>query len=879
MKSVKQNKQDQQGIALIIVLGFLAILTLYAVAFSIDMRVERQLAEYSIYYAKQQFIGSTARARIMQDIDKQLYGYVEMSASPNSGGAHKGITMKTAKYYNFPKNDPYKRQNNKDGPYIANIRVYSDCSSAFNESITSNCLETPGFNLSYLWRPTDGGWYRPINEFGQDNNPNNFPLVGMYYFLAVNLEGLLDLNCLQGTNRAEFNEGFARNDGDTTWEMDIAYGDLNNPECYTNLKHGIQCWNYHDMTQWTPNYIHMFRAWKSLWEIADGKRDIVTPFPRIIIDPMASNNKTPNRVTNVFMGRCDFDPSYNARNTKTMRSNTTWFSYAADCYLSTNGIIKQRTCKKDANFVNLAFLTNLTNLLTNAQTNYLADYYQDQMDTDRQVNNIEGPSGERHPMFNEFNIELQGKSLRQTLAPGSYEYRYQIIFNIDIELIWPFAGTNTDNYNLEMIVSDKTNGVFPAIDAPPENAFSPWPDPGSIVKQVTMHSKGTNTLWSAAQINSSEFGPYLFVFSLYHDNGDLVDYTEIYMTNSLVKQCTSDSSEDWGYKNFLDVEDPRFNWLDAHWIQQTNSTMGLVNEGQFDEPFLSVNDDGDFWVNDLFDAPYNENGDTLRPSTWPMMVDIVTKRNSEITYTNQVMKWENNRWVNTTNYYYRNGFLNPNRKRYHDAPTAALFIGLPYGMTYGPHCMALGTNRITPRMASLIADSIRFGLYPTKADPKQNEKCYDQDLYQPYTNRSDIITRQHDYSLFSEAFLKDFFKGTIYELSVPNPTPLELKRAIRVMDGIVWNTFDMIQLNSNWILVEGEATAGMDVFPEPLDNYLSPFESHGSHMIIDVNCFLHRSPYPIHPNSVLYGGSMVSRPDNSGPHWNRIFERQTLVYP
>ncbi|HMO05092.1 MAG TPA: hypothetical protein PKC67_15590 [Kiritimatiellia bacterium] len=147
-----ERRTREQGIALVIVLGFLAIMTIMAVSFTINMRTERLTSRLYLDTVRSRHFIDTALARALSDLDYAMNNASPALAAPNfdfyasSGGTSSNVTLFTG--------------------------------------IVSNYLPS--------------GWVGNIPQARLVNIPDPFtaanPPVGQYAYLAVNLTGFLDMN-------------------------------------------------------------------------------------------------------------------------------------------------------------------------------------------------------------------------------------------------------------------------------------------------------------------------------------------------------------------------------------------------------------------------------------------------------------------------------------------------------------------------------------------------------------------------------------------------------------------------------------------------------------------------------------------------------------
>lgn len=152
---------SKSGIALIIVLGFLAVLTLMAVSFSIEMRTERIVSSVYVDAGNARHFVDVALARAMTDIDNDL----------------KSAGLNAPDWLYFESNTGVSSTNQK--------QLYD------------------GEATNYVPRFMDGTPEQSDFILIGDPSENNGPAVGRYAYLVVNQTGLLDINEVGKANRAE----------------------------------------------------------------------------------------------------------------------------------------------------------------------------------------------------------------------------------------------------------------------------------------------------------------------------------------------------------------------------------------------------------------------------------------------------------------------------------------------------------------------------------------------------------------------------------------------------------------------------------------------------------------------------------------------------
>ncbi|MFH0952977.1 MAG: hypothetical protein V1873_01465 [Verrucomicrobiota bacterium] len=164
-----RSRKGKEGIALVIVLGFLAVLLTLGVAFAISMRTERLAARNYVDNVKAHQLMQVAVARSLSSISADL----NAQANPE---------------------------------YPAWTNYYSTDSGSCTDLLSGVAC---GYVPKSLQRSASNA--APSVEWASIRNNDN-KLIGRYGFLAVNCSGLLDANCIgglphtYGTNAAEISD-------------------------------------------------------------------------------------------------------------------------------------------------------------------------------------------------------------------------------------------------------------------------------------------------------------------------------------------------------------------------------------------------------------------------------------------------------------------------------------------------------------------------------------------------------------------------------------------------------------------------------------------------------------------------------------------------
>ncbi len=187
MKITKRDVENQKGIALVMVLGFLSVLTIMAVGFAISMRTERLATAAYIDMVKAKQLARLAVSRAMDDVDYLMTGGV--IGGHGSGQdiinfsvyypppINRSVRLFSSVGYDDPDNPPAFMDNNlieylPDAFYKYGTDQSNDMVSIIND---------------------ESGWNNIVDADDQ--------LIGRYSYLVMNSSGFLDANIVGGSNR------------------------------------------------------------------------------------------------------------------------------------------------------------------------------------------------------------------------------------------------------------------------------------------------------------------------------------------------------------------------------------------------------------------------------------------------------------------------------------------------------------------------------------------------------------------------------------------------------------------------------------------------------------------------------------------------------
>ena len=171
--SLKKSRAAQQGIALIVILGLLAMLVILAVSFSISMRVERLASNSQVEYVKAKNLAWVGLTRAIGEVESEMlqshnsiyYGKGAISADPNTPGS------------GTPGGSDWPRMGWIVNPFRPNTPGVSGT----------------GFGIGTFGQY--GNWISVVDP----NNPTK--LLGQYAYLMVDCSGYLDVNTIGKTNQ------------------------------------------------------------------------------------------------------------------------------------------------------------------------------------------------------------------------------------------------------------------------------------------------------------------------------------------------------------------------------------------------------------------------------------------------------------------------------------------------------------------------------------------------------------------------------------------------------------------------------------------------------------------------------------------------------
>jgi hypothetical protein len=170
---------DQSGIALVIVLGFITVLTILGVGFVVSMRTERLAGRYHLDAVRARYYCKIGLARAMDDFEDHM--------------DNENLIIMTNEYRNF-----YKKTNYYDESWIegsaSNFLAWSYW------DLDNNGMITPA--------PDDLAWSNIYVDVDGTNT-----LVGRYKYIITDASGHFDINTAYGSE--------ARNDGSSPLELNV----------------------------------------------------------------------------------------------------------------------------------------------------------------------------------------------------------------------------------------------------------------------------------------------------------------------------------------------------------------------------------------------------------------------------------------------------------------------------------------------------------------------------------------------------------------------------------------------------------------------------------------------------------------------------------
>ncbi len=189
MNTKSNGLHRKDGIALIVVTGFLAMLVIMCVAFAVVMRTERLGARNYKAMVRAKFAAETAINRIIAEtVETEMGGmvYPGWNALPDGGGT---------------------------GNFLMNL-----------DAVGSPYLYVPGGSLTRDARLADTGEWHDLydNTTGQE-------LIGQYAFILVNSSGLLDANFVGEHEELDQPRRYGVDPGEITFHPDIQSDDVSNP--------------------------------------------------------------------------------------------------------------------------------------------------------------------------------------------------------------------------------------------------------------------------------------------------------------------------------------------------------------------------------------------------------------------------------------------------------------------------------------------------------------------------------------------------------------------------------------------------------------------------------------------------------------------------
>lgn len=228
MKTRSKTRQEQ-GSALLIVLGFLSFMMISAVSFAVYMRIERQASSNYRHAVTARHLLNSALCRAIDEIDSELRvtsnnipisvkfpdwaGHTRPSAVPNgtdNGDEARVLSVEALSYV--------------PGILVNDVRRYA----VMNKADAPNGV--PAGESSYLgtkWRPLS----MPVNSMAGGEESYEEAVVGRYAYLCVNVSDMLNVNESSAASRKSgqvyvgqlFDTDAARNSFDNAKTNDVHY--------------------------------------------------------------------------------------------------------------------------------------------------------------------------------------------------------------------------------------------------------------------------------------------------------------------------------------------------------------------------------------------------------------------------------------------------------------------------------------------------------------------------------------------------------------------------------------------------------------------------------------------------------------------------------
>lgn len=524
----------RSGIALILVLGFLAILIIMSVGFAISMRVERLVARSSLDHIRARQLGEAALARAVDDINQ--------SVSNNPVPYWDSVDWPDGVKESLP-------------PVGAGNRVTMLGFSTTNyllEGYVSNYIPLARWESAYL-ASTNAEWV-PFSYVINGQEKTN----GRYAYIIVDCSGMLDVNLdYSPTN----NIALARDMG--LHVRELRYTNALTPEVrHTGTQPNV--WTNFVWCRLAVNTQTLEKAWGRLETVAE-------------IRPMLAFG---------FANNQPFDST--RRGTYFGRTMTNWttrdfvpYSRAPQGFMNVAGTVDEPVVIAE-NFLDAASgaqnQADVQQALNQAGLIYPAQVLanlKDYMDPGNVPNNLFSFSTEAVPMINEVVVT---NSYVDVLGDGTQirnEYR------IMVEVWYPFTGTNNNSYNLQL------KGIY-------SDANPPTPKPGdvTIVSQPLSPPGGVWTqgvmvvITSAPQAVATNFvqdlsAAKVSIHARVRENVTPVDQVAQGLLDQLVINIGTAMGAPPSYgSRGKSANDPRINWNGAdgnQWIAQNVHTLGRTN--------------------------------------------------------------------------------------------------------------------------------------------------------------------------------------------------------------------------------------------------------------------------------------------------------------
>ena len=541
------DRRNERGVALIIVLGFLGLMVMMAVAFMVQARVERMVADSTLDGMRARQVAQTGIAAAIQDYMNAIKSLDSQSDTKYDMFLSGDLNVSASYHYS----DLYYRSTNLWNGEAADWLPPS--LTATDSRVNIDDIE----DMEWIW----------VRQ-----KPNSRSrILGRYAYVCFNLSGGVDANLLGrdfGQNPPSSGYG-AQTNRDNVRKM-LLNGVRKSPSTSTDPQ--LKLSRYQSMWQG-------FDTPAALNSLTDGKNN-------------DGQNSGANRWANYDMDEKSVGPL--------AKDYLSCYSYAATHLGSGYGAKKQ--CTVD-NILGNHYFSRLVTEMGGDQKEVekaLKDYF----DPSAVPQDIDYPSVKAVPMFNEINAEVK---LMQ--AEGSGKWQLQVTIKPEFWCPFPSQDTPNNSYRLQAptigggatqgggseiiwvrILGNTSAGLFqPTLkqnELPPDLEVKPSTEneyiaPGEFVYTLDIEGVPTDEGGNPLDIKALRVAGVIFqnpwkltLGGSAVDSTPTKDKLTIAISPNTLSHGSGGNTTGSGY---MEVDDPRLNHLAGRWSASSDGTMGEKN--------------------------------------------------------------------------------------------------------------------------------------------------------------------------------------------------------------------------------------------------------------------------------------------------------------